>query len=97
MIIDFNTYALKSALCIPINPLRTRKDPFLKRILIVDDDPDITLAFKVGLEEYYYCHDDKRRFEVYAYNIPVLALSEFKPHFYDLFLTIYQHARDEWI
>jgi hypothetical protein len=22
--------------------------PFLKRILIVDDDPDITLAFKVG-------------------------------------------------
>ena len=60
------------------------KDPLLKRILIVDDDPDITFTFKVGLDGYYY---DKRRFEVYAYNNPVLALSEFKPHFYDLLLT----------
>jgi hypothetical protein len=34
-------------------------DPFLKRILIVDDDPDITLTFKVGLDGYYH---DKRRF-----------------------------------
>jgi DNA-binding response OmpR family regulator len=25
-------------------------------------------------------------FEVYAYNDPILALSEFKPHFYDLML-----------
>jgi hypothetical protein len=25
--------------------------PFLKRILIVDDDPDITLTFKIGLED----------------------------------------------
>jgi hypothetical protein len=30
----------------------------------------------VGLDGYYY---DKRRFEVYTYNNPVLALSEFKP------------------
>ena len=36
--------------------------PNYKRILIVDDDPDITLTFKSALEEYY--HDDKR-FEVY--------------------------------
>ena len=28
------------------------KDPFLKRILVVDDEPDLTLTFKVGLEEY---------------------------------------------
>ena len=55
-----------------------------KRILIVDDEPDITLTFKVGLDGYYY---DKRRFEVYAYNNPTKALSEFKPHFYDLLLT----------
>ncbi|MFL6316973.1 MAG: response regulator [Nitrososphaeraceae archaeon] len=60
------------------------KDPFIKRILIVDDDPDITLTFKVGLDGHYY---DKRRFEVYTYNNPVLALSEFKPNFYDLMLT----------
>ena len=49
-----------------------QKDPFLKRILIVDDDPDITLTFKVGLDGYYY---DKKRFEVYTYNNPVLVLS----------------------
>ena len=55
-----------------------------KRILIVDDEPDITLTFKVGLDGYYY---DKRRFEVYTYNNPTKALSEFKPHFYDLLLT----------
>ena len=53
-------------------------------MLIVDDDPDITLTFKVSLDGYYY---DKRRFEVYTYNNPVLALSEFKPNFYDLLLT----------
>jgi DNA-binding response OmpR family regulator len=55
-----------------------------KRILVVDDDIDITLTFKSALEEYY--HDDKR-FEVYTYNNPLVALSEFKPHFYDLLLT----------
>ena len=64
--------------------IERRKDPFLKRILIVDDDPDITLTFKVGLDDYYY---DKRRFEVYTYNNPALALSEFKPNFYDSLLT----------
>jgi CheY-like chemotaxis protein len=72
------------------------KDPSLKRILIVDDDPDITLTFKVGLEEYHYDDDDsndndddniRTRFEVYPYNNPAAALSEFKPNFYDLLLT----------
>src|SRR5438876_6190596 len=32
---------------------RRIKEPFYKRILIVDDHPDITLAFKSGLEGYY--------------------------------------------
>ena len=59
-----------------------------KRILIVDDEPDITLTFKVGLDGYYY---DKRRFEVYTYNNPTKALSEFKPHFYDLVLSKNMH------
>jgi DNA-binding NtrC family response regulator len=59
--------------------------PFLRRVLIVDDDPDITLAFKVGLDGYYY--KNRRRFEVYTYNNPLVALSEFKPNFYDLLLT----------
>ena len=70
------------------------KDPFLKRILVVDDEPDVTLTFKVGLEGYHYGnHDDdddnsnKTRFEAYTYNDPLEALSEFKPHFYDLMLV----------
>jgi CheY-like chemotaxis protein len=63
------------------------KDPFLKRILIVDDEPDVALTFKVGLEGYYYQDNEKRRFEVYTYNDPLQALSEFKPHFYDLMLV----------
>jgi PleD family two-component response regulator len=57
--------------------------PFYKRILIVDDNTDITLTFKSALEGSY----DDKRFEVYAYNNPLVALSEFKPHFHDLLLT----------
>ena len=61
------------------------KSPFIKRILVVDDDPDFTLTFKAGLEGYRY--GGKKRFEVYTYNDPLLVLKEFKPHFYDLLLT----------
>jgi DNA-binding response OmpR family regulator len=48
------------------------------RILIVDDDPDITLSFSIGLED--------SGFEVYTYNDPLDALLNFKPSFYDLLL-----------
>ena len=48
------------------------------RILIVDDDPDITLSFSIGLED--------GGFEVYTYNDPSDALLNFKPSFYDLLL-----------
>jgi CheY-like chemotaxis protein len=61
------------------------QSPFIKRILVVDDDPDLTLTFKVGLDNYYY--GGKKRFEVYTYNDPLLVLTQFKPHFYDLLLT----------
>lgn len=49
-----------------------------KKILIVDDDTDITLTFKTALDNY--------GFEVETYNDPILAVSNFKPHFYDLLL-----------
>jgi CheY-like chemotaxis protein len=62
------------------------KLPFTKRILIVDDDPDITLTFKACLDRHYY-NDKRRRFEVYIYNDPLLVLTQFKPNFYDLLLT----------
>jgi DNA-binding response OmpR family regulator len=51
---------------------------FAVRILIVDDDPDITSLFRIGLED--------SGFEVHAYNDPLDALAKFKPHFYDLLL-----------
>jgi len=48
------------------------------RILIVDDDHDITSLLTIGLED--------SGFEVHAYNDPLEALAKFKPHFYDLLL-----------
>jgi CheY-like chemotaxis protein len=60
--------------------------PFTKRILIVDDDPDITLTFKSGLEAENE-KSNKIHFEVNTYNDPLVALSEFKPNLYDLLLV----------
>jgi DNA-binding response OmpR family regulator len=67
-----------------------------KRVLIIDDDPDVTLTFKLGIEEACnnYTSDENKnnnnnnnkRIEVYTYNDPLTALSEFKPDFYDLLL-----------
>ncbi len=52
-----------------------------KKILIVDDEPDITLAFNMLLR--------REGFDVDTFNDPVLALSEFTPNYYDIaFLDI---------
>ena len=48
-------------------------------ILIVDDEMDITLAFKKGLES--------NGFFVDIYNDPIAALLNFKSDFYDLLLV----------
>ena len=61
------------------------KQRFGKRILIVDDDTDVTMTFKVGIEDIN--NDANKRIEVYTSNNPVVALSEFKPNFYDLLLV----------
>ena len=58
---------------------------FWKRILIVDDDEDVTITFKAAIEDSNT--DAKKRIEVYTSNSPVLTLSEFKPNFYDLLLV----------
>jgi two-component system, OmpR family, response regulator ChvI len=50
-----------------------------RRILAVDDNPDITLTVKVGLEA-------SGLFEVDTFNDPELALSSFRPGLYDLAL-----------
>jgi CheY-like chemotaxis protein len=54
------------------------KPPSPNRILIVDDDPDVASTFSMGLED--------EGFEVYTYNDPLDALSNFKPNFYDLLI-----------
>jgi DNA-binding response OmpR family regulator len=60
--------------------------PFTKRILIIDDDPDITITFKKAFEEANRIGGNKVSFHVNTYNDSLLALSEFKPGFYDLML-----------
>jgi len=51
-----------------------------KRILIVDDEPDITLTFKIVLES-------TGLYDVYAFNEPSKALANFKAHLYDLVIS----------
>ena len=50
-----------------------------KRILIVDDEADITLSFGLALE-------DSGLFEVDTYNDSLVALSNYRPNSYDLLL-----------
>ena len=49
-----------------------------KRIFLVDDDHDHTITFRLGLE--------LAGFEVDAYSDSVIALSKFRPYYYDLLL-----------
>ena len=51
----------------------------VKKILVVDDDIDITLLIKEGLE--------RKGFHIESYNDPQVALQEFKPDFYYLMLV----------
>jgi len=59
---------------------------FWKRILIVDDNPDLTVTFKIGIEDSNNNTDVNKKIEVHTSNDPVLALSQFKSNFYDLLL-----------
>jgi DNA-binding response OmpR family regulator len=49
-----------------------------RRILIIDDEPDLTFVFKMGLED--------NGFVVDTFNDPQQAISNFKINFYDLLL-----------
>ena len=50
-----------------------------RRILVVDDESDITFTLKKGLE-------NSGMFEVDVFNDPQEALSNFKPNYYDFLL-----------
>jgi DNA-binding NtrC family response regulator len=62
-----------------IQESKEKLSPFAKRILIVDDEPDITFTLKAGLEKTGF-------FEVDTFNDPELALSSFKRGNYDFLL-----------
>ncbi|HJU95637.1 MAG TPA: response regulator, partial [Nitrososphaera sp.] len=58
--------------------LLTSVQPKKYRVMIVDDEQDITTVFKIGLE--------KNQFIVTTFNDPLEALSKFRPGFYDLLI-----------
>jgi CheY-like chemotaxis protein len=57
-----------------------------KRILLIDDNPDITLTFKNCLEAENDKSGNKTFFKVFTYNDTIQGLAEFRPNFYDLLL-----------
>ena len=58
--------------------LKTKSEKKNKKILLVDDDQDVTYTIKMVLEN--------NGFVVDSYNDPTLTLSNFKPGLYDLLL-----------
>jgi CheY-like chemotaxis protein len=56
----------------------TNNRAFSKTVLLIDDDPDVTTVFGLGLQD--------EGFDVHTYNDPLEALSQFRPDFYDLLL-----------
>jgi DNA-binding response OmpR family regulator len=50
----------------------------MKRILIIDDEPDVNLALRIVLEE--------NNFIVDSFNDPLLALENFKANLYDVLI-----------
>jgi len=55
--------------------------------LIIDDDADIITTFKAAIEDGNNGNYINKRIEVYTSNDSVVALSDFKPNFYDLLLV----------
>src|SRR5919199_6080834 len=50
----------------------------MKKILIVDDEPDVNLSLKMVLED--------KGFEVDAFDDPLVALENFRKRYYDLLI-----------
>ena len=67
--------------------LTKEQQRFWKRILIVDDDADLTMTFRAVIEDSNNDVDVNKKIEVYTSNDPVASLSEFEPNFYDLLLV----------
>lgn len=57
-----------------------------RKVLVVDDEPDVVITLKMGLE-------DTGLFEVYTFTNPEEALRDFKPGFYDFVLIDIKMSR----
>ena len=66
---------------------KIRSNNRVKKIVILDDDRDITTTFKTILEsDLILKHNKALRFRVYTSNSPEQFLSDFEPRSYDLLL-----------
>jgi DNA-binding response OmpR family regulator len=65
--------------------IASREDNYWKRILIVDDESDITTTLKLAIENAN--ETSARRIVVNTYNDPRLVLLDFEPNLYDLLLV----------
>lgn len=66
---------------------KMRSNNGFKKIVILDDDRDITTTFKTILEsDLISKHNIALRFMVYTFNSPEQFLSDFEPGSYDLLL-----------
>src|SRR5918994_1404217 len=59
--------------------MNNKNDHYDKKILLIDDEPDIIYSIKMVLE-------NNNEFVVDSYTDPTLALTNFKPGLYDLLL-----------
>ena|ERR687898_391136 len=59
--------------------MNNKNDHYDKKILLIDDEPDIIYSIKMVLE-------NNNEFVVDSYTDPILALTNFKPGSYDLIL-----------
>jgi DNA-binding response OmpR family regulator len=59
-----------------ISAERTKNNEVRRRILLVDDEPDLTITISIALKS--------SDFEVDSFNDSILALSSFRPFYYDL-------------
>jgi DNA-binding response OmpR family regulator len=65
-----------------VNNNNNNNNSLHNKILLVDDEPDITAVFTLGLEDH--------GFKVDTFNDPLQALSDFKTGSYDLALIDYK-------
>ena len=61
-----------------VDNINSRTSQTMKRILVVDDEPDFSLSLKIALEE--------NGFKVNAFDDPIIALDNFRKGAYDLLI-----------